>query len=103
MQTLYAVGLFDRFDNADEILKTYLLTDAVDKRRESCSEELNDDNVIQWYYSQIRLERSSNIKYKNSNIFSSLVLSDVGVYLRDCPFKTESLIHIAFKVVIGFL
>ena len=41
IQTLYDKGLFDNYDNADEVLKDYLLFE-VDERRRPDLEKLND-------------------------------------------------------------
>ena len=46
-QKFYDEGLFDNYDNADELLKDFFLKEYNDRRRPD-SEELNDydDNVI---------------------------------------------------------
>ena len=48
---------FANYNNADEVLKDYLIIDEVNKRRRPDLEELNDDdNVIQWFYSLIKFK-----------------------------------------------
>ena len=44
-QIIYDKGLFDNYDNADEVIKDYSLVE-VNERRRPVFEELNDDNVI---------------------------------------------------------
>ena len=49
-QILYDKGLFDIYDNADEVLKDYLFIDGAKERPRPNIEELNDgDNVIQCF------------------------------------------------------
>ena len=45
MQILYGQGLFDNYDNMDEVLKDYILIDEVNERRRLDLDSLND--VIQ--------------------------------------------------------
>ena len=45
IRKLYGKGLFDNYDNADEVLKENLLIE-VNERRRPDLEEVNDDNVI---------------------------------------------------------
>ena len=42
IQILYDKGLFHNYDNADEVLKNYLITDEDNERRRPDSEEIND-------------------------------------------------------------
>ena len=37
------------YDNAYEVIKDYLLADEINERRTPDLEELNDDNIIQWF------------------------------------------------------
>ena len=46
IQELYDTGLFDNYDNADEVLKHHLLVDEMNKGRRPELEELIDDSVI---------------------------------------------------------
>ena len=48
IQILFDKGLFDNYDNADEVLKDYLLIED-EKRCTPDLEEVND--VIQWFCS----------------------------------------------------
>ena len=57
IQTLYHKGLFGNYDNADEVSKKYLLFGEVSERRRPDLGELNDDHVIQRFYSKIRIEK----------------------------------------------
>ena len=56
-QMLYDKGLFDNFDKADVVLKDYLLIDEYNERCRPDLEELNDENVIQRFYSQILFKK----------------------------------------------
>ena len=49
IQILFGQGFFDNYDNADEVIKYYLLIDEVNDRRRPDLEELNDDNVNQCF------------------------------------------------------
>ena len=57
-------GVFDKIDDADEILEKYLLIHEVNDRRRPESDEINDDIVIQWFYSQRRFEKKETSKRK---------------------------------------
>ena len=46
LQIIYDKRLFEKYDNADEVLKKYLLSE----RRRPSLEKLNDDDVNQWFY-----------------------------------------------------
>ena len=46
MKIIYDKGLFDNYDNADEILKTFLFV----QRRRPYLEELNDDDCVTHCY-----------------------------------------------------
>ena len=63
IQILYDKGLFDEHDNADDVLKSYLHIE-VNQRRRRNLHEVND--VFQGFYSYVRFEKKSKIKYKNS-------------------------------------
>ena len=52
IRILYNKGLFDYFDNADDVLKKYLPSIETNERRRPNLDELNDENnVIQWFCS----------------------------------------------------
>ena len=46
IQTLHDKVLVDNYDNAEEVLKHYLLHNEVNKRRRFDFDELKDDNIV---------------------------------------------------------
>ena len=52
LQILYVKGLVDNYNDGDarKVLKDYLPIDENERRRPDL-EEVNEDNVIQWFYS----------------------------------------------------
>ena len=51
IQIIYDKVLFDKYDNVDEVIEDYLLIDEVNEKPILDLEEVNDDNVFQWFYS----------------------------------------------------
>ena len=48
LQIIYDKGSFDNYDNEDQVLKTHLISDVIEKRRP----DLESITVnIQWFYS----------------------------------------------------
>ena len=47
IQIFYDRGLFDNYDNADEVTNDYLLIDDNERRRPDLEELKDDDNAIQ--------------------------------------------------------
>ena len=77
-QILYDKGLFDKYHNADEVLKDYSFVE----RRRPDLEELNVD-VVTHFIHKYASKNKATLNTKIHQILPSLDLSDVGIYLRD--------------------
>ena len=87
MQKLYDKGLFDNYDNADDVLKGRLRNED-NKRHRPDLEEVID--VFQKFCSLMQIKENkatSNIKIQN--ILFSSALNDVGILLRDSSFEMD--------------
>ena len=79
IEILYDKCLFDNYANADKILEDFLYTT---RQSGDLSEEVND-NVQRFYQKKHNLRNKATSNIKIQQIFSSLSLDDVGIYLRD--------------------
>ena len=87
IQILYDKGLFYNYNNADQVLKSYLLMN-VNERRGPDLAEVKDDVVINDSIKKNNLKNKTTSNSKIQQILASLSLSDVGICLGDAPFKT---------------
>ena len=83
IQILYDKGLFDNFQNAEEVLKDFLFTT---RRRPDLEKKMMMFND---FIKQYKLKNKATSNLKNQQILSSLSLNDVGIYLRDGPFISD--------------
>ena len=83
IQILYDKGLFDNFQNAEEVLKGFLFV----TRRRGDLDEINGD--IQRILKKFNLKNKATSNLKIQQVLSSLSLNDVWIYLRDGTFKSD--------------
>ena len=85
-QKLYDKGLFDNYDNANDVLKDFFLSE-VNERRRLDLEEVK--YIIQRVIQKCNLKNKATSKSKCQKVLSSLPLNDVGIFLRDSPFSSD--------------
>ena len=56
LKVVYDEELFKIFGNIYEVLKEYFYVVEVTERRRPDLEELNDDDVVQWFYSWMKIK-----------------------------------------------
>ena len=85
IQILCDKGLFDNFQNVDEVLGDFLFTTR--RRRRFIRTSKWCRSMILFKKNNLNKKATSNLKIQH--VLLSLSLNDVGIYLRDGPFNSD--------------